>query len=164
VTVQNTVKELSVMFKGTGTLKLAVSVFVLVAGVGSVKMLQSSAPADPLKEWSYPKAKRGLEGISQPPLVWAKFTTTDAFEKVWKFYWQKVTEGAPVKLPPSIKSRTLYSEAPPEQKICAHFRDDNPTARMGVFVIREKQQTISITIVRRAEEKETVIVAALDLR
>jgi hypothetical protein len=38
------------MFKGTGTLKLAVSVFVLVAGVGSVKMLQSSAPADPLKE------------------------------------------------------------------------------------------------------------------
>jgi len=155
------------MFKGT--IKLAVSVVVVVAVIGLVQVLQSGAPADPLKEWSYPKAKRGLEGTSQPPLVWAKFTTTDAFEKVWEFYWQKVTEGAPVKLPPSIKrpsinSGTLYSGAPPEQKTRAYFRDDNPTARVGVFVIREKQRTISITIVRRAKEKETMIVVALDLR
>lgn len=150
------------MFKGTIT--LAVSVVVVVAMIGSAKVLQSGALTDPLKEWSYPKAKRGLEGTSQPPLVWAKFTTTEAFEKVWDFYWRKVTEGAPMKLPPSTKSGTLYSGAPPEQKTCAYFRDDNPTARVGVFVIREKQRTISITIVRRAKEKETMIVVALDLR
>jgi len=150
------------MFKGT--LKLAASVVVFAALIGLVGMLQSGAPADPLKEWAYPKAKRGVEGTSQPPLVWAKFTTTDAFEKVWDFYWQKVTKGAPVKLPPSVKSGTLYSGPPTEQTICAHFIDENPTAKVGVFVVREKQWTVSITIIRRAKEKETTIIVVVDQR
>ena len=52
------------MFKGT--IKLTVVVVVLAALIGLVKMLQSGAPADPLKEWSYPKANRGVERA--PPL------------------------------------------------------------------------------------------------
>ena len=153
------------MFKGK--FKLAVLIVTFVALICSVKVLQSGAPSDPLKEWAYPKVKRGVEGTNQPPLVWAKFTTTDAFEKVWDFYWRKVTHGAPVKLPPHVKSGTLYcgpAVSPAEHTICAHFTDENPTAKLGVFVVRRKQQTVSITIIRRAKEKVTTIIVAVDQR
>ena len=62
--VQNTLDEVLTMVKGT--IKLTMVVVVLAALIGSVKMLQSGAPSDPLKEWSYPKANRGVERT--PPL------------------------------------------------------------------------------------------------
>ncbi len=149
------------MVKGVKLLMLGVALTMLAV---TVQQVRSGAPQDPLAEWAYPKAKRGMEGTNQPPLVWSKFTTTDPFEKVWDFYWQKVVKGAPMSLPPSAKSGTLYSGPPKDQTVCAHFRDDNPDAKVGVFVVREKNRTISITILRRAKEKETIIIVAVDKR
>ena len=71
-------------------LGVAVTVVAFAFVSGQVKK-----PPDPLAEWAYPKAKRGLEGTDQPPLIWAKLTTKDAFEKVWDFYWQKIARGIP---------------------------------------------------------------------
>jgi len=51
---------------------VTVTVVAFAFVVGQVKK-----PPDPLAEWAYPKAKRGLEGTDRPPLIWAKFTTTD---------------------------------------------------------------------------------------
>jgi len=75
-------------------------------------------------------------------------------------------KGAPVGLSPEVKSGTFYGKAPDpkEHIICAHYRDDDPAAKFGVFVIREHQRTISITVVRRAKEKETTIIVVLDQR
>jgi len=142
-------------------LGVAVTVVAVALISGQVKK-----PPDPLAEWAYPKAKRGLEGTDRPPLIWTKFTTTDPFDKVWDFYWQKVTKGAPVGLPSEVKSGTFYGGPPDPKKqvICAHYRDENPAAKFGVFVIREHQRTVSITIVRRSGEKETNIIVVLDQR
>jgi len=142
-------------------LGVAITVVAVAFVSGQVKK-----PPDPLAEWAYPKAKRGLEGTDRPPLIWTKFTTTDPFDKVWDFYWQKVTKGAPVGLPSEVKSGTFYGGPPDPKKqvICAHYRDENPAAKFGVFVIREHQRTVSITIVRRSGEKETNIIVVLDQR
>ncbi|MCX7969205.1 MAG: hypothetical protein N3B10_12085 [Armatimonadetes bacterium] len=137
---------------------------LLAIVVFAVKQVQSGAVFEPLKEWAYPKAKWGGEGTSQPPLIWARFTTTDAFEKVWEFYWQKVVKGVPISLPPNVKSGTLYAGPPQEQVICAHFRDDKPDAEIGFLVLREKKRTVSVTILRRSKEKETTILVAVDQR
>lgn len=136
---------------------------LLATVVAYAQKVEMKAPPDPLKEWSYPKAKRE-DVATRPPLVWAKFTTTDAFEKVWDFYWQKVAKGAPISLPPNVKSGTLYSGPPNEQIICAHFRDEKPDAKTGVFVLREKNRTVSVTIIQRAKDKETTVIVAVDQR
>jgi hypothetical protein len=158
-------KEVSEMLKGVAKLVLF-GVVVTIAVVALVSG-QVKKPNDPLADWAYPKAKRGLEGTNRPPLIWTKFTTTDSFEKVWDFYWQKVVKGAPVSLPPGVKSGTFYggpSGDPKQQVVCAHYRDENPAAKVGVFVIREHQRTVSVTIVRRAKERETTIIVVLDQR
>jgi hypothetical protein len=157
-------KEVSEMLKEVAKLVLfgiTVTVFAVALVSGQVKK-----QPDLLADWAYPKAKRGLEGTSRPPLIWTKFTTTDPFEKVWEFYWQKVTRGAPISLPSEVKSGTLYGGPPDPKKqtVCAHYRDENPAAKFGVFVIREHQRTVSVTIVRRAKERETTIIVVLDQR
>lgn len=78
-----------------------------------------------------------------------------------------MTKGAATSLPSEVKSGTFYggpSGDPKQHIICAHYRDDNPTAKIGVFVVREHQKTVSVTIVRRAKEKETTIIVVLDQR
>jgi len=149
-------------------IKIAALICVAVATVGVAQKAQPKAPSDPLNEWAYPKAKRSAPGSNQPPLLWTRFTTTDAFEKVWEFYLRKVTAGLPMGIPsPTTRGGgTFYfgGSSPQEAKVCAQFRDDNPTAKVGVFVIREKERTISVTIFRRAKEKETNIIVAVDQR
>ncbi|MCS7265013.1 MAG: hypothetical protein NZ805_09300 [Armatimonadetes bacterium] len=138
---------------------------LLAIVVFAVKNVQSGAPFDLLKEWAYPKAKQGKEGTNQPPLVWARFTTTDAFEKVWEFYIKKVTPlGGQLATPPKVKSGTVYSGEPPDVTICAYFYDDNPMGKLGTFVIRKPKTTISVTILRREKAKETTILVAVDQR
>jgi hypothetical protein len=144
-------EEVPAMFKSPA--KLAALVVAFVALMGSVKMLQSGAPDNPLQEWIYPKSKRSLRGTDRAPLRWAAFTTTDDFKKVWDFYWNKVVHG-PAKPSPGVKGGTLYREpvgVPEEHTTCAHFIDKKPTAKVSVFVIRKQQGTVSITIFRRAE-------------
>ncbi len=141
-------------------LGVAVTVVAVALISGQVKK-----PPDPLADWVYPKAKRGLDGTDQPPLIWAKFTATDAFEKVWDFYWHKSARGIP-QPKPNVRSGTIHYGAPtsPEHIICAYFRDHNPKAKFGVFAIREKQRTVSVTIFQRSGEKETTIILVLDQR
>lgn len=146
------------------TVKLVMLGIALAMLIGAVQKVQSEAPKDPLAEWAYPKAKEGKEGTRNPPLVWTTYKTPDAFEKVWEFYWQKIVKGAPVSLPPKVKSGTLYSTMGKEKSVCAHFYDDNPAGKLGVFVIREEKRTVSITILQRAKKKETTIVVVLDQR
>ena len=130
----------------------------------TVHQVRSGAPQDLLAEWAYPKAKRGVEGTNQPPLVWTKFTTTDAFERVWEFYWGKMVKGASISLPPNVKSGTHYAGTEKEKIVGAYFRDDSPAGKLGVFVIREEKRTVSVTIMQRAKEKLTTIILAIDQR
>ncbi len=75
-------------------LGVAVTVVAVALISGQVKK-----PPDPLADWVYPKAKRDLGETWERPLPWAVFTTTDPFDKVWEFYWQKkITNwGMPIK-------------------------------------------------------------------
>ncbi|GBC99479.1 hypothetical protein HRbin17_02004 [bacterium HR17] len=146
--------------------KVAKSVMLGVALTVMAVMMQrvwSGAPQDPLAEWAYPKAKRGAEGTNQPPLLWTKLTTTDPFEKVWEFYWKKVSRGMTTGLP-KIKSGTFYAGTEKEKIVSAYFGDDNPAGKLGVFVIREEKRTVSVTIMQRAKEKVTTIIVAVDQR
>ncbi len=151
--------------KMKGMLKWSVGSVVLL-GLTVMLVGQVKPPKDPLAEWAYPKAKRGKEGTTQPPLVWTTFTTLDSFEKVWDFYWGKVTRGAPVKPAPGAMSGTLYSGPPDpkQQVICAHFHNVSPAGKLGIFVIREFNRTVSVTITQRAKERQTLIVVAVDQR
>jgi hypothetical protein len=54
---------------------------VLTVIAVTVQQVRSGAPQNPLAEWAYPKAKQGVEGTNQPPLVWTKFTTTLAVDQ-----------------------------------------------------------------------------------
>ena len=131
---------------------------LLAIVVIAVQKIQSEVSQAPLKEWAYPKAEKGKEGTDQPPLIWAKFTTTDPFEKVLKFYLQKISPiGSPLERllerSPKVKSVTVYSGRPPDVTISAYFYDDNPLGKLGVCVTRQPNKTISITIFQRAKEK-----------
>lgn len=65
--------------------------FGFVVTIAAVALVsgQVKKPPDPLADWAYPKAKRGLEGTNQPPLIWTKFATTDPFEKSGTFTGRK---------------------------------------------------------------------------
>jgi len=156
------------MVKGVKLLMLGVTLTMLAV---TVQQVRSGAPQDPLAEWAYPGSKRD-KYLAKPwerPLPWAVFATTDPFEKVWEFYWQKKISkwGMPIKEPMSWEKRdgdSFVSGVGSEETNVAFFYDPHTTGKLGTLIIRRGDRTAIITIMWRAKEKVTTIFLAIDQR
>ncbi len=139
-------------------LGVAVTVVAVALISGQVKK-----PPDPLADWVYPKAKRELGETWERPLPWAVFTTTDPFDKVWEFYWQKkITNwGMPIKPQAGASLHTAITSPTGQESISLAYVYD-PKGKNGVLVIRRERVTTHITIVQQG--KQTKIVVIVDMR
>jgi len=137
---------------------LGVAVMVVAFVSGQVKK-----PPDPLADWAYPKAKQELGETWERPLPWAVFTTTDPFEKVWEFYWQKkITKwGMPIKLQSGASLHTAITSPTGQESISLAYVYD-PKSKTGVLVIWREKETTHITITQQG--KQTKIVVIVDMR
>lgn len=137
---------------------VAITVVAVTFVVGQVKK-----PPDPLAEWAYPKAKQEMGETWERPLPWAVFTTTDPFEKVWEFYWQKkITNwGMPIKPQAGASLHTAITSPKGQESISFTYVYD-PKGKTGVLVIRREKATTHITITQQG--KQTKIVVIMDMR
>ncbi|MFA0740987.1 MAG: hypothetical protein DFNUSKGM_001095 [Candidatus Fervidibacter sacchari] len=166
---------------------------VLVSPVFGQKGSQQKP--DPLAALAYPKAKKVSEHPAVPgPVGYVVYETSDPFEKVWRFYAEKVFP--PGVKPPSLSLLEKLKETIKEKAEAMlgkpspyHAKVTNPTPgilrmmvtdpsgktkevfladiilvgeKIGVFLRREENQSLHITICQR--EKKTVIVITLEKR
>jgi|GEM_PF-780684 len=166
---------------------------VLVSPVFGQKGSQQKP--DPLAALAYPKAKKVSEYPAVPgPVGYVVYETSDPFEKVWRFYAEKVFP--PGVKPPSLSLLEKLKETIKEKAEAMlgkpspyHAKVTNPTPgilrmmvtdpsgktkevfladhhpvgeKIGVFLRREENQSLHITICQR--EKKTVIVITLEKR
>ncbi len=155
----------------------------------------SQQKPDPLAALAYPKTKKVSEYPAVPgPVGYVVYETNDPFEKVWRFYAEKVFP--PGVKPPSLSLLEKLKETIKEKTEALlgkpspyHAKVTNPTPgilrmmvtdpsgkrkeivladiilvdeKIGVFLRREENQSLHITICQR--EKKTVIVITLEKR
>ena len=155
----------------------------------------SQQKPDPLAGLAYPKAKKVSEYPTTPgPVGYVVYETNDPFEKVWRFYAEKVFP--PGVKPPSLSLLEKLKETLKEKAEAMlgkpspyHAKVTTPTPgilrmmvtdpsgktkeifladiilvgeKIGVFLRREENQSLHISICQR--EKKTVIVITLEKR
>jgi hypothetical protein len=181
--------------------QLQVSLWLLVFSVITVGISPvfgqkgSQQKPNPLAGLAYPKAKKVSEyPATLSPVGYVVYETSDPFEKVWRFYAEKVFP--PGVKPPSLSlleklKETIKEKAEamlgkpspyhtkvttPTPKILRMMMTDPsgktkeviladiilPDKKSGVFLRREENQSLHITICQR--EKKTLIVITLDMR
>jgi hypothetical protein len=181
--------------------QLQVSLWLLVFSVITVGISPvfgqkgSQQKPNPLAGLAYPKAKKVSEyPATLSPVGYVVYETSDPFEKVWRFYAEKVFP--PGVKPPSLslleklketikekaeamlgKPSPYHAKVPTPTPGILHMAMTDPFGKTkkliladiilpdkksGVFLRREENQSLHITICQR--EKKTLIVITLDMR
>lgn len=148
---------------------LLVAVIVSIAAWQSAAQSQRSLNDKALAQWEYPGAKQrqwngsGGGGSMREFLYQATYTTSDTFDAVWKFYWDKVVPESQESLPFDTPRSHLGTFARPTRRFQWGFmQSPHPNGNVGSLLLKENKQTITIQIWHDATEKRTHIVLFKD--